>query len=363
VVPSEKLELAIDPELARLALGLNKTGEYFVWCVAHHHFGEPGHTSRDQLHQKIQDTGVIVSRRHFNRLLKQGDDLLWGLDNYGKVYLRGWEKVADRLTQVARQTHPQLIQTNLPGARRVFITTGDNLTHFKAQIYAGWLTYRQDPTIARDTLATLFNCTKATLRNWEKTLGPQLKTTPNYAQTALDPKKHNQIADYIPPHSYNYVTQQGQIRIRWRQPNTYHTSGIREHAHKGQARKARTAAVKTAWYQPVELGAPTNLPYPVEKLAFDRSHRVPKQYFQSPEELQRLLKRLAKKGKPGATPQTPRYVYLGPDQYRQGIWELSLDGYVSTKATERLSIKAEYTWWKNHRRFLELARDVARRSA
>ena len=363
MAPQEKLEIKIDPELARLAVGLNKTGEYFVWCVGHHFFGDPGRTSRDQLFEKIQSTGVITSRRHLNRLIKQGEGLFWGLDPHGNVYLRGWVKVSDQLTQVARQTHPQLIQTNLPGARCVFIAIGDNLTHFKAQIYAGWLAYRQDPTIARDTLTTLFNCTRTTLRNWERTLGPQLKTAPNYAQTALDPKQNDQIAGYIPSHSYNYVTQQGHIRIRWRQPNTYHTAGIREHTHKGQARKARTAAVKTAWYQPVELGAPANLPYPMEKLAFDRSHRVPKQYFQSPEELQRLLKRLTKKGKPGATPQTPRYVYLGPDHYHHGIWELSLDGYITTKATERLAIKAEYTWWKNHQLYLGLARDIARRSA
>ena len=94
----------------------------------------------------------------------------------------------------------------------------------------------------------------------------------------------------------------------------------------------------------------------MKKLPFDRSHRVPKQYYESDELLRRHLKRLAKKGKPGITPATPRYVYLGEDRNQHGVWELSLDGWVYTKANERLSIKAEKLWWKGWQMRLDMAR-------
>jgi hypothetical protein len=352
------LTIRIDPELARVAVGLERTGEYWVWSLGRHFFGVPGCTTREQLFEKVQATGVIQSRRHLNRILKLGKDLFWGLDEHGHVYLRGYVKVADQLTHIAVDTCPQLVETNLPGARDVHIPVGSSLGDFKAQVYAGWLAYRQNPKIARQTLATLFNCTPETLRNWEGTLGGQIRVVTNYGQTSLNPKEHDDVIDYLPGHQYCYVTRQGEMRLRWRQPNTYQTCGIREHAHKGQSRKARTYAARTAWYQPVESGAPPH-PSSLKRLPFDRSHRVPKQYYESDELLRRHLKRLAKKGKPGITPATPRYVYLGEDRNQHGIWELSLDGWVYTKANERLSIKAEKMWWKGWQARLDIARRLA----
>lgn len=359
--PKAELRLKIDPELARIALGLNRTGEYFVWCVGHHFFGQPGHTTKDRLFAKIQATGVITSRRHFNRLLKQGKGLFWNLDNYGHIYLRAYVKVSERLTQLAVDTQPQLVETNIPGARPVLVTTGGSLNHFKAQIYAGWLAYRHDPTIARDTLTTLFNCTKVTLLNWEQALGDQLRIVTNYAQTSRHPLDDERITDYIPAHSYNYVTQRGQTRIRWQQPNTYHTSDIQEHAHKGQSRKARAKAAKAAWYQPVEKCAHQFPSEVAEKeLVFDRSHRIPKRYYDSPKSLQRFIKRQAKRGQQAITPQTPRYIYLGKDRNQHGIWELSLDGYTATRVNERKAIKAEFAWWKAYGLHLDIAQRCAK---
>jgi hypothetical protein len=352
------LIIRIDPELARVAVGLERSGEYLVWSLARHFFGVPGRTTREKLLEKVEATGVIQSRRHLNRILKLGQDLFWGLDGHGHVYLRGYVKVAEGLTHIAVDTCPQLVETNLPGARDVHIPVGSSLGDFKAQVYAGWLAYRQNPKIARGTLATLFNCTPETLRNWEGTLGGQIKVVTNYGQTSLNPKEHDEVIDCLPGHHYCYVTRKGEIRLRWRQPNTYQTCGIKEHAHKGQSRKARTYAARTAWYQPVESGAPPHASF-MKKLPFDRSHRVPKQYYESDELLRRHLKRLAKKGKPGITPATPRYVYLGEDRNKHGIWELSLDGWVYTKVNERLSIKAEKLWWKGWQTWLGVVRRLA----
>ena len=355
----QPLTIRVDPELARVAVGLNRASEFFVWSLCRHYFGVPGSTTRNELFEMVAATGVINTRRHLNRILKQGKGVFWRLDDYGHVYLVGYVKLSERLTRMAVKACPQLVATNIPGASDVHIPVGQSVGEFKAWMYAGWLAYRQDPTISRDTLTKLFNCTKMTLLNWEKILGPQLEIVTNYAQTALDPKTHDEVIDYLPGHHYCYVTRRGEIRIRWRQSNTYKTSGVREHAHKGQSRKARTAAAYSVWDQPVELGAPADGPSSMEKLAFDRSRRVPKQYFQTPEQLQRFLKRMAKKGKPGVSPETPRYIYLGEDRNQHGIFELSLDGHTNTQAEERLQPRAEYAWWTGWQARNEVARRLA----
>ncbi len=352
---AEPLRVRIDPELGRLALGLGKSSEYRVWVVARHYFGNPGWVTRDRLLETLVAAGVIRTRRHFNRLLKAGDGLFWSLAN-GKVYLRGVVKVAQHLAEQAARAHPSLVATNIPGTRDVWIEAAGDIGGFKALVYAAWLVHREDPTIARETLCGLFHCTEDTLRNWEARLGGTITPIRNYAQTALHPLTDNQIMDYLPEHHYSYVTRRGEIRIRWQQPNTYRTKDIRQHAHKGQSRKVRFAAAKVAWYQPVERWTSD---HEIEKLPFDRSHRVPKRYFETDEQLRKFLERRAKKGQPGITPQTPRYVYLGEDAYGHGLFELSLDGWVQTRADERLPIRAEKMWWKGWQQHLAALRKQA----
>jgi hypothetical protein len=171
----------------------------------------------------------------------------------------------------------------------------------------------------------------------------------NYAQCAADPRLDDRAASHIPDHSYSYVTSRGQVRIRWRQPNSYNPKSIRQHPHKGQSRKARTRAILAAWYQPVELCA-----HDLTTLAFDRSHRVPRRYFADSRALRAFLKRLKRRNR--GQPFVARYVYRGEDRNGHGIWELSLDGEVATSANERMRLKREYGWWAGWRVNRELKR-------
>ena len=339
--PPDEPDLTVraDPELGRLAIGLGKAAEFRVWLIARHTFGRPGWAEKDRLAEAVRSAQAGASRRHLHRLLKQGEGLFWGLSPTGRVYLRSYVKVAERLTRLAVATAPELVATNVPGAPDVYIRVGGSLGAFKAQVYAGWLAHRQGPKIARQTLEGLFGCTEETLRNWERQLGAELVVVTNYAQCASHPHDDERVADHIPSHSYTYVTRQGQIRFRWRQPNSYRPTTIRQHPHKGQSRKARTQAAMAAWYPPVELCA-----HPLETLAFDRSHRVPRRYFATSKALKALLKRLKKRNRPDG-PSTSRYVYRGQDRNDHGIWELSLDGEVETSADERMSLRREYGWW------------------
>lgn len=338
--PAE-LTVRADPELGRLAVALNKAGELRIWLVARHFFGQPGWVERQQL-KEVLVSQEIASRRHVDRLLGEGEGLFWGCSPTGRIYLRSYVKVAGRLTRLARDTQLQLVATNVPGARDVYLRVGGSLGAFKAQVYAGWLTHREAPKISRHVLASLFGCSQETLRNWERELGSQLAVVTNYAQCAADPRLDDQAAGHIPDHSYAYVTSRGQMRIRWRQPNSYNPKSIRQHPHKGQSRKARTKAILAAWYQPVESCA-----HDMTTLAFDRSHRVPRRYFATSRALRAFLKRLKRRNR--GQPFVTRYVFRGEDRNGHGIWDLSLDGEVATSANERMSLKREYGWWAGWR--------------
>jgi hypothetical protein len=342
------LTVRVDPELARLAVALNKAGEFRVWLIARHFFGQPGWVEKERL-REVLATEQIASRRQVDRVLKQGDRLFWGRSPSGRIFLRAYVRVAERLTRLARETQPQLVATNVPGARDVYLRVGGTLGAFKAQVYAGWLTHREAPKISRQVLAALFGCSQETLRNWERELGSSLAVVPNYAQCAVDPRLDDWVASHIPEHSYSYVTSRGQMRIRWRQPNSYNPQRIRQHPHKGQSRKARTKAISAAWYQPVELCA-----HGLATLAFDRSHRVPRRYFATAKALRAFLERLKRRKR--GQPLIARYVSRGEDRNRHGIWELSPDGEVQTSANERMQLKREYGWWAGWRANCQMKR-------
>ena len=228
------LQVWIDPELGRLAVGLKKAGEYRVWSIFKHSYGQPGWTTRDQLFSSLKEAGIVKNRRSFNRILKSGKGLFWRLAG-DRVYLTGYVKLSKALTQLALKDNLDLVATNIPGVRGVKITIAGDLGDFKAQVYAGWLTHREDPKIARDTLCVLFAVVKDTLRNWEERLGADLEKVSNYGQTSLHPLEDDRITDYIPEHSYSYVTRRGEIRIRWQQPNTYRTKNIpQKHTKRAQ---------------------------------------------------------------------------------------------------------------------------------
>ena len=343
-VQPEPLECRVDPELGRLALGMNLTAPLRVWLVLREHFGNPGWTHRQTLYKALQSAGIDHSKRHYNRLLREGEGVFWGLAEDGRVWLRGVVRVVIALTEKALEENPDLIETNRPGARDIYIRVDGPLKHFKARLYAAWLAHRENPKIARATLCKLFACTKETLWAWEETLTHTLEVVSSYTQTAIDPKEDDRVVDFIPDHAYTYLTRQHQVRIRWQSPNVYRTKLVRQHARKGQSRKVRMAAAKVIRdSQPAERRAGGRLEN--KRLAFGRGHWESRQYFATADRFRAFLKRLrARNVVSEVAVEAPRYVFRGYDRYEHAIYELPLDREPQTGAWERISVRKEYVW-------------------
>ena len=126
----------------------------------------------------------------------------------------------------------------------MYIAIAGSHEAFEASLYAGWMSYRGDPTISREVLTTLFHRSGDTMRRWEnKRLEHTLSIRENYAQFEPDA---GTWPEFIPDHARPYlanVKREGLftqvIRYRWRIPNTYKTTGYRQHPRRGQNAKVR----------------------------------------------------------------------------------------------------------------------------
>ena len=155
------------------------------------------------------------------------------------MYIAGIKRVGVLLTRIAiERDQPELILQDRPGARDWYIRVSGDLAEFNAHVYAGWLAANNDPTISRQTLQTVFNRSRQQLQAWERLT--KIKITENYAQT-------KDITDTrIPDHAVSGTMRESAesttLGYRWQRPNTYQApKKIREHGHKGQARKVRKA--------------------------------------------------------------------------------------------------------------------------
>ena len=122
-------------------------------------------------------------------------------------------------------------------ARYVPLARAVSLEAWEAWLYAAWLAYRNNPTIARETLAQLFGRSADTLRQWEdKHLAGQVTVRHNYTQCPHPNVEDERYFNHIPAHSQAYrgtVRFQGQwrevTRLYWQTCNSYQVKGMRQH--------------------------------------------------------------------------------------------------------------------------------------
>lgn len=317
--PADGDYIRLDPDLGRLALGLNRAAELRLWALARHHstaqHGGRGWVTVEEL-RALSDAARPYSKRHLRRLLASGHGVFWQYSGR-RVYLAGVQKVAGALAQQAATACPALIETNIPGRMKdVYLSASGTHEQWEALIYAGWLAAKNAPALSRATLQKLFNRTAETLGRWEKTrLAGLVEVTPGFAQVdardTLDPESGAQ-AVYVPEGARAYMGPNGAVYLRWQIANTYNSS-IRQHNHKGQQRKVR-AAVSEACNQPPDVmaGGP---------LVFAR------RYFENRKALQRAIRRHGSS--------STRLYFLGQDGRGRHIWEPTTTGYTRTRLNER----------------------------
>jgi hypothetical protein len=260
------------------------------------------------------------------------------------VYIRSSIHVATCFIQEARRKEPELINTNLPGVRDIYLSPTGTHEQWQASLYAGFIASRSGSlTIARETLEKLFGRSQDTMRRWEQNrLHDIITVQKNLAQCA----ELDEYFYHIPEHAQAYVTKgkQPEVRIYWRMPNTYSVKNIRQHPRRGQASKVRKAAEQETHEPAISrrvAHSPGSVSHDCHQALFGGSgglHTV-RLYFASRKRLRAYVRKYG----------GVRYLYTGHNRHGHGMWEPSSDGYPDTQPRERASFKEEYWYLKAQR--------------
>lgn len=305
--------LRVDPELARVAVGLGCAAGFRLWTIARHltrMADGSSKVSKHALKQALRHYRIVYTRQHLNRLMRSGEGIFWN-SNRHTLYIRSGSHVARCLTQQALDSCPDLL-LNKPGVQDVLLSPCGTLEGWQAMIYAGWLTHRDNPTISRETLQKLFNRTPETLRRWEAIhLDNNLIVRTNFAQCASVETALNIMPERLNTYVANTPTGE-QLRLIWQLPNSYTVKTIKTHRHRGQSKTVRKAVNQ-------QLQHPANL--------WRGGSLVCKLYFDRPKLAQHHL---AEHG---------GFIYLwrGENRHQHGIFEVTDNGWSETNSNERAS--------------------------
>ncbi|MEO8611654.1 MAG: hypothetical protein ABI690_27390 [Chloroflexota bacterium] len=335
--PPDTPTVRVDPELGRLCIALFLAAVFRIWVIARELTRQDtgsGQVQRAALRESLSTYGITITREHFNRLLRGGEGTFWNIRG-DQIFIRSPRFVAAKIVLLAAAKSAELVATNLPGVRDVYLSPAGSHEAWEAMLYAGWMAHRENPTIARETLEMLFGRSADTLRRWEqKRLQDTLTVRENYAQCHVP---ENDWFDFIPEHCRSYlanVAWNGNfsqiVRVFWRMPNTYIVKGIRQHPRRGQAAQVRKIVN-------AQLDQPTS----------QRRSGLPrfKRYYDSAKQLRDHVK------KHGGV----RYLWRGESKYGRGIFEPNENGFAETKPNERASFQDEGRYFARLRQKREQA--------
>lgn len=324
--PPQANKIAVDPELTRLAIGVKQSPQMRLWVVLLQIVRNTNQNRvlRADLTAALPSYGIDVSERNMRRWLYRGHGLFWNLtEKY--IYFAGYETVAKRLVQLAVKLKlTDLIGTNRPGKRSMYIDVSGRLQQqFEANAYAAWLASRENPTIARSTLAALWNREPRMLREWEKLA--HVETVTNEAQY------HPAHNDDVPEHAYQYRAAIGQghseTRFRARMVNTYHAPQIKQHSKRGQSRRVfRAIAEYLESFEPAGNCQQEMTSTDVKSGGLKPTGR---RYFADSKKA---------RGSAKHTGSRLRYTALGADDHNRFVWDYTPDGITRTTAGEELPL-------------------------
>lgn len=331
--------VAGDPESARLAVALKLSAQLRVYFVMLQMTRETNvnRILRKDLAARLSQMGINVSEGA-RRWLYQGKGIFWNLSET-HVYLIGQVRVALNLVKLAVERKLiNLIGTNRPGKRGMYIDVSGSLQQFEASTYAAWYAHRENPTIARSTLAALWNREPRILRQWEKLAGVDVITS--------EAQYHPEHFADVPEHAYMYQAAIGggrsETRFRARMVNTYHSPSIKQHHKRGQSRRVFHAVTEyLESIQPAgncEQGEGSNAPTGGLKPTGRR-------YFTDSKKARSSAKRSGNR---------ERYISLGTDKHGRAIFDYAPDGIQRTVKSEELPLITQFHFTRK----LVYAKDV-----
>jgi len=287
----------VDPEIGRLCIALRRDAQLRLWAhLRDLAASRGGWLYAEDMYESLSQRSREYTKRHFRRLIAAGEGIFWAVWPGNMIALIGGRRLTAQLVRIAP---PQLLTTNRPGKADVLMPLGENLAEWRAHLYGAWLAAKNDPTISRATLATLFGVSDRTLVNWERS-NPLIRVATNYGQTIVDSdQRADRVMDYLPddPSLRQEWTWDRRELLTWRLPNTYHATYKQTGAHY-RARQRRRAA-NTALH-------PANL---------CSSGQNMRQYFDTARQLRSAKKRRSQ--------DAPGMVWRGENRRGYGIWELT----------------------------------------
>ena len=334
VAATSERTLRSDPELGRLTIPLHIAHQYRFWIVGREITRKDtgsGCITKPELKRQLAFYGIPYTERHVRRILADGEGRFWRQDKKHpeRLYLQSWKRVSLSIVALA-QDHGIEIGYNRPGAHEQLVDVSGSLEAWEGRLYAAWIAHRDGTdgvSISRARQAALFGRSEKTIRQWEKRhLKKTLTKRTDYEQHPDDMRSFDELYDlqhHIPNHAeaYTTATRHGIVERRyWQRPNSY-TSRICPHAHRGQARKVRSA-VNGVFSAETDGGT-------------RRTNYTAKAHYK------RVRSRKFRLGQDGDVME-PVHVYLGMNR-RRGVWELMLpdpaDPYPKTSMGDRRVIR------------------------
>ena len=212
--------IATHPELNRIAVKQGIDAQYLLWAVLRQVVADSGlssHFTREQVYSLALEVGLSWTRRHFNRVLDQGNYLFWTV-GATKIYVRSFKRVYNRLADETA--------AGIPSALWVKIQPHKSALKRRSEFYWSWFISRGKQTIARDTLRDLFGLSHDQQRAYEDELGKRLIINTNYCH--IDADLYKSALNNIPGHAYSFIQEKFADNrvsetnvIAYQLPNTY----------------------------------------------------------------------------------------------------------------------------------------------
>ena len=342
----------VDSELMRVLVALGYGAQTLVYAVAQEMIRRAdgdGKVSESALLDKLKSLGIEATRKTIrDRWLKEGNGVLWDWHKPSKMlYLyspqrmtkRGLRGRLDAVTMALAAGRRELVETNPPGTRMIYVPIAATLKGWCGQLLAAWHNSRADHTsnISRFTLGILWGVkSKKTLISWERAAG--IKRDACYAQYT---DSEHIPAKHAHPYLAQVTTAEGEtvceVRAMAQHSNVYNAPSMKEHQHRMNPRARRRASLFL-----LENAASSDIPNGVcgataesSGVGFKPTGR--RNFFSNEDDLPKAFKRLQSHLRRDPDDNTAHFVRLGFDKrHNRWVYEQSIDGYQRTDLHEQL---------------------------